>query len=191
MLQKNRFEGDTELIVPPGEPRFFVTRRFNAPARLVWEAWTKPEHLRRWYGNSCCTLEICEMDVRPGGAWRRVLRMTDGTTFGFHGVFRELEYPSRMVFTEIFEPVPDHPSLVTVTLSERDGKTFARLEQRHDSLASRDAHLGAGMETGMRETLDRLDQFLATLCRQSARAHSSTSPSSVADCESSSSLSLK
>ena len=90
MLQKNRFEGDTELIVRPGEPLFIVTRTFNAPARLVWQAWTKPEYMRRWYGNSCMSLEICEMDVRPGGAWRRVLRMTDGTQIGFHGVYEEI-----------------------------------------------------------------------------------------------------
>ncbi len=163
MLQRNRFEGDTELHAPPGEPLFVITRRFNAPARLVWEAWTKPEYMRRWYGNSCCTLELCEMDVRPGGAWRRVLRMPDGAALGFHGAYREVEFPTRMVFTEIFEPVPDHPSVVTVTLSERDGKTFARVEQRHDSVESRDAHLASGMEAGMRETLDRLDAFVSSL----------------------------
>ncbi|HYQ17336.1 MAG TPA: SRPBCC family protein [Polyangiaceae bacterium] len=161
MLQKNRFEGDTELIVPPGEPRFFVTRTFNAPARLVWEAWTKPEYMRRWYGNSCMTLDVCEMDVRPGGAWRRVLRMADGKEIGFHGVYRELDYPNRIVFTEVFEPVPDHPSVVTVQLSERDGKTFVHLEQLHDSVQSRDMHIGSGMEQGMRETLDRLEQFFS------------------------------
>jgi uncharacterized protein YndB with AHSA1/START domain len=163
MLQRNRFEGDTELIAPPGEPRFIVTRRFNAPAKLVWEAWTKPEYMKRWYGNACCTLELCEMDVRPGGAWRRVLRMEDGATIGFHGVYREVEFPTRVVFTEVFEPVPDHPSVVTVTMSERDGKTFVRVEQLHDSVESRDAHLASGMEAGMRETLDRLDEFVSGL----------------------------
>ena len=163
MLQKNRFEGDTELIAKPGEPLFVVTRRFNAPARLVWEAWTKPEYMKRWYGNSCCELAVCEMDVRPGGAWRRVLRMEDGTSIGFHGVFREVEFPNRVVFTEVFEPVPDHPSVVTVTLSERDGKTFVRVEQLHDSVESRDAHLASGMEAGMRETLDRLEDFVSAL----------------------------
>jgi len=163
MLQKNRFEGDTELFAAPGEPLFVITRRFNAPARLVWEAWTRPDYMRRWYGNSCCTLELCEMDVRPGGAWRRVLRMTDGSTVGFHGVFREMEFPTRMVFTEIFDPVPDHPSVVTVTMTERDGQTYVRMEQLHDSVQSRDAHIGAGMEPGMRETLDRLDDFVSAL----------------------------
>jgi uncharacterized protein YndB with AHSA1/START domain len=163
MLQKNRFEGDTELIAKPGEPLFVVTRRFNAPARLIWEAWTKPEYMKRWYGNSCCELELCEMDVRPGGAWRRVLRMQDGTTIGFHGVYREVTYPTRVVFTEVFEPVPDHPSVVTVTLSEQDGKTFVRVEQLHDSVESRDAHIASGMEPGMRETLDRLEAFVSSL----------------------------
>jgi uncharacterized protein YndB with AHSA1/START domain len=162
MLEKNRFEGDTVLIANPGEPLFTVTRTFNAPARLVWEAWTRPEYMMRWFGNSCATLETCEMDVRPGGAWRRVLRMSDGTTIGFHGVYEEMEPPHRIVFTEIFEPVPDHPSVVTVTLSERDGKTFVRVEQLHDSVYSRDMHIGSGMEPGMREALDRLEAFLAS-----------------------------
>jgi uncharacterized protein YndB with AHSA1/START domain len=163
MLQKNRFEGDTELIAKPGEPAFVVTRCFDAPARLVWEAWTKPEYMRRWYGNACCSLEVCEMDVRPGGAWRRVLRMDDGRLIGFHGVYREVEFPTRVVFTEIYEPFPDHPSVVTVTLSERGGKTYVHVEQLHDSVQSRDAHIGSGMEAGMRETLDRLAVFLSEL----------------------------
>ena len=161
MLEKNRFEGDTVLIAHQGEPGFTITRMFNAPARLVYEAWTKPEYMKRWYGNRDSTLELCEMDVRPGGAWRRVLRLPDGNSVGFRGVFKEIEPPLRMVFTEIFEPFPDHPSLVTVTLTERDGKTFAHLQQVHDSVQSRDAHIGAGMEGGMRETLDRLEAFLS------------------------------
>jgi uncharacterized protein YndB with AHSA1/START domain len=163
MLTKNRFEGDTVLSAKPGEPMFTVTRTFNAPARFVWDAWTKPEYMKRWYGNSCSTLEICEMDVRPGGAWRRVLRMQDGSRVGFHGVFKELEPPVRVVFTEVFEPFPEHPSTVTVTMTERDGKTYVRVEQLHQSVASRDAHLASGMEPGMRETLDRLEAFVSAL----------------------------
>jgi len=162
MLEKNRFEGDTVLIAKPGEPSFTVTRTFNAPARFVYEAWTVPELMKRWYGNACMTLEVCEMDVRPGGAWRRILVDKDGKRFGFYGTFREVEVPHRMVFTETFEPFPDHPSTVTVTLMEEGGKTHATLVQLHDSVFSRDAHIGSGMEQGMRETLDRLDSFLAS-----------------------------
>jgi uncharacterized protein YndB with AHSA1/START domain len=163
MLEKNRFDGDTVLVANPGEPSFTITRTFNAPARLVYEAWTKPELMKRWYGMACMTLEVCEMDVRPGGTWRRVLRDQQGNTFGFFGEFKEIDAPQRMVFTETFEPFPEHPSTVTVTLREHDGKTFAKLVQLHDSVASRDAHIGAGMEQGMRETLDRLDAFVSSL----------------------------
>lgn len=163
MLAKNRFEGDAVLIAKPGEPQFTITRTFNAPARLVWEAWTRPEYMMRWYGNSFATLESCEMDVRPGGAWRRLLRTPDGTVVGFRGVFQELEPPLRIVFTEIFDPFPDHPSVVTVTMTERDGKTHVLVEQRHQSVQSRDAHIASGMEPGMRETLDRLDAFVSAL----------------------------
>ena len=180
MLEKNRFAGDTVLVANPGEPHFTITRTFNAPARFVWEAWTKAEYMQRWYGNRFATLESCEMDVRPGGAWRRVLRTPDGNSVGFHGVYKELEPPRRIVFTEIFDPFPEQPSVVTVDMTERDGKTLVVVEQRHQSVQSRDAHIAAGMEPGMRETLDRLDGFVSELAR-SPTPYSSTSPSSVAD----------
>jgi uncharacterized protein YndB with AHSA1/START domain len=162
MQMANRFEGDTVLIARPGEPSFTITRTFNAPARRVYEAWTRPELMKRWYGPCNMTLAECEMDVRPGGAWRRVLRDPAGNRFCFYGIFQELAPPHRVVFTETFEPFPDHPSTVTVTLTERDGKTFAEVVQLHDSVESRDAHVGAGMESGMRETLDRLDDFVSS-----------------------------
>jgi uncharacterized protein YndB with AHSA1/START domain len=162
MLEKSRFEGDTVLIAKPGEPKFTITRTFDAPARLVFEAWTNPEYMKRWYGTSCMTLEVCEMDVRVGGAWRRVLRGNDGSAYGWRGVFLEIKAPEHMVFTEIFDPFPDHPSTVTVTLVEQNGKTHATVVQVHDSVVSRDAHIAAGMEQGMRETLDRLQTFLSS-----------------------------
>ncbi len=160
MLERNRFEGDTVLVANAGEPEFTITRTFNAPARLLFEAWTKPEYMLRWYGNSCMTLDVCEIDLRVGGAWRRVLRGNDGSTYGWRGVFQEINAPERMVYSEIFDPFPDHPSTVTVTLREQNGKTHATVVQLHDSVVSRDAHIAAGMEQGMRETLDRLDAFL-------------------------------
>jgi uncharacterized protein YndB with AHSA1/START domain len=160
MLQKNRFEGDTELTAHPGERTFTVTRTFNAPARLVWEAWTRPEYMMRWFGNSCAKLDLCEMDVRVGGKWRRVLRMDDGKLIGFHGEYLELEPPGYIKFTEVFEPFPDFPSTVTVTLTEQAGKTHVKVVQEHSTVQARDMHLGSGMEPGMRETLDRLQDFL-------------------------------
>jgi uncharacterized protein YndB with AHSA1/START domain len=78
-------------------------------------------------------------------------------------VFKELEPPVLVVFTEVFEPFPEHPSTVTVTMTERDGKTYVRVEQLHQSVASRDAQLASGMEPGMRETLDRLEAFVSAL----------------------------
>jgi uncharacterized protein YndB with AHSA1/START domain len=168
MLQKNRFEGDTELIAHPGERTFTVKRTFNAPARLVWEAWTRPEYMRRWYGNHCSKLEECEMDVRIGGKYRRVLRMDDGKAIGFNGEYLELDPPRYIKFTEIFEPFPDFPSTVTVTLDERDGKTHVVVVQEHSTVQARDMHIGSGMEQGMRETLDQLQEFLSALSSQIA-----------------------
>ena len=162
MLERNSLAGDTTLVANPGEPMFTITRTFNAPPRLVFEAWTKPEYLRRWYGPRRLTLEVCEIDLRVGGAWRRVLRGADGNAVGWYGEFKEIDAPARLVFTEVFEPFPDHPSTVTVSLVAQNGKTKATVVQLHDSVASRDAHIGAGMEQGMRETLERLDEFLAS-----------------------------
>lgn len=159
---ESQSDNETRLVARPGEPMFTITRTFDAPARLVFEAWTTPEYLRRWYGPRRMTLDVCEVDLRVGGAWRRVLRGPDGQAVGWHGQFKEIDAPKRLVFTEIFEPFPDHPSIVTVTLVEHNGKTRATIVQLHDSVASRDAHIGAGMEQGMRETLERLDALLAS-----------------------------
>jgi uncharacterized protein YndB with AHSA1/START domain len=163
MLEKNRFEGDTLLVVPPGQRSFTITRTFNAPRRLVFAACTQPEYVQRWYGTSCMTLTLCEMDVRPGGAWRRVFRGPDGQDHGFRGVYIEITPPERLVFSEIFEPFPDSPSEVTITFEDLGAKTKLQLVQLHASVAARDAHIGSGMESGMRESMDRLSALIDAL----------------------------
>ncbi|XXT21763.1 SRPBCC family protein [Sorangium sp. So ce429] len=141
-----------------------ITRTFAAPRRIVFDAMTKPEHVKRWYGLRSLTMSVCEIDLRVGGRWRYVLRAPDGSEHGFTGVYREIERPERVVSTESYEPLgPGHEMVVTATYDERDGKTMLTSRIVYQSQADRDAHLQSGMEAGMRETFERLEELLPTL----------------------------
>ena len=148
-------KSDTEIV---------LSRVFDAPRRLVFEAMTKPEYVRRWW---CCmdgyTMPVCEIDFRVGGKWRYVMVGADGSEVAFNGEYREIVVPERIVQTEIFEPFPDHPSLCTMTLEERDGKTYYQTLVVHDTKESCDAHLASGMEFGANIALDRLEEVAQSL----------------------------
>jgi len=149
----------------PSDHEIVLTRVFDVPRRLVFEAWTKPEHVKQWYGCSIMTLPICEIDLRVDGTYRYVMRSPDGVDHTMQGVYREITPPARLVYTERYVTTgfesPD--ALVTVTFTEKDGQTTLTSTILHQSKAHRDAHLGAGMETGAAETLDRLAALLAQL----------------------------
>ena len=102
-----------------------MTRLFDAPRQLVFDAMTKPEHVRRWWGciSEDHSVTVCEIDLRVGGAWRFVHRGPEGEYPAFYGVYKEIDAPGRLVYTEIFEPYPDGESLVTQLLTEENGKT--------------------------------------------------------------------
>lgn len=147
-----------------GDKEIILSRVFDAPRRLVYEAMTNPEHVRRWW---CCfegfTMTVCEIDLRVGGKYRYVMVGPDGNEVGFNGVYREIAPAERVVHTEIFEPFPDSPSVVTMTLEERDGKTHYRAHIVHDSREARDAHIASGMEGGANLALDRLEEIARSL----------------------------
>jgi uncharacterized protein YndB with AHSA1/START domain len=146
---------DTEIL---------ISRTFDAPRDLVFEAMTKPEHVRNWYGCAAMSMTTCEIDLRVGGKWRYVLRMPDDTEHGFNGVYREIAPPARLVSTENYEPIgPGHEMLATVTLEEKNGRTKFQNRLAYASKADRDGHLQSGMETGMQESLDRLEQLAASM----------------------------
>jgi uncharacterized protein YndB with AHSA1/START domain len=148
---------DTEIL---------ITRTFDAPRDLVFEAVTQPEHVRRWYG--CASMEVvtCEIDLRVGGKWRYVLRMPDGNNHAFSGEYREITPPSRIVCTENYEPIgPGHEMLATVTLEEKNGRTLFKNRLAYKSKADRDGHLQSGMEGGMQESLSRLEELVVSLAR--------------------------
>ena len=148
----------------PSDREILIERAFNAPRRLVFEALTRPEHVANWYGPRAMTLTSCHIDLRVGGAWRYVVRDPAGNDFAFSGEYIEIVPPERLVCTENFEGIPPgHDYLVTVTLDEQDGKTKLRSHLQYKSPEDRDGHIQSGMESGMRETYDRLAELLATL----------------------------
>jgi uncharacterized protein YndB with AHSA1/START domain len=141
-----------------------ITRSFAAPRRIVFDAITKPEHVRHWYGCEAMQMTVCEIDLRVGGRWRYVLRMPDGSEHGFHGEYREIVVPERIVSTENYEPIgPGHEMTATMTLEEQGGRTTMRNRLVYQSQADRDGHLQSGMESGMRESHERLAATIASL----------------------------
>ena len=155
-----------DIVAEPGKTSFTTTRVVGAPRALVFDAFTKCEHLKRWLGPRALTMVSCESDLRPGGRYRFVLRTPDGTDVGFNGEFREIVRPERVVRTFVFEPVPDAAALETLELEERDGQTTIRTTTVHKTVENRDGHIGSGMEAGMVEGYARLDELLADMRMQ-------------------------
>lgn len=153
----------SSFAADPGRPTIVMTRLFDAPRGLVFEAITRPEHLARWWGPRRTTLVTCEVDLRVGGAYRFVLRTPDGHEAPFSGTYREIAPPSRLVFTERFELVDAPPSVVTVELTEVGVQTRLVLTSTFDSVALRDTVLATGMRAGAEESHDRLGELLDEL----------------------------
>ena len=148
----------------PSDREITLTRLFDAPRRLVFEAMSKPEHVRRWWGilDDQHSVTVCEIDLRVGGAWRFVGRGPRGE-YGFHGVYREIAPPERVVFTEIYDPFPDAESVVTSVLTEEAGKTRLTVTALYPSLDVRDMVLKTGMEKGAAISYDRLEEVAQEL----------------------------
>lgn len=148
----------------PSANEIMLTRVFNAPRALVFEAVTRPEHLVHWWGRTGSTLPVCEVDFRPGGGYRYVERGADGSENGFRGTYREIVPPERVVSTFEWEGLPGHISVDTLTLREQpDGTTLLTSTARFDSVEDRDGMLQSGMEYGAEESYTRLDAYLASL----------------------------
>jgi uncharacterized protein YndB with AHSA1/START domain len=161
-LSASNISGATTLTMP-SDREIVITRVFDAPRRLVFEAISKPEHVTRWWGPKSMAMVSCEMDFRPGGAWRFVKRGPDGNDYGFRGVYREIEPPERIVQTFEFELMPGHVSVETATLEEQNGKTKLTVRCLYQSVEDRDGHYNSGMEAGMKESHDRLAELINTM----------------------------
>lgn len=156
----------TLKVVAQGDTDIVITRTFNAPRRLVFDAYTKPELVRRWlFGPEGWTFKVCDIDLRVGGKYRYVWRKeATGDEMGMGGVFREITPPERLVSTEKFDD-PWYPGegLGTIVLVEQRGKTLLTQTVRYESRAARDAVLQSPMESGLSAGYDRLEELLATL----------------------------
>jgi len=141
----------------------YFERTFDAPRERVWQAFTDPEIVPRWWGKHGTTTVVEEMDVRVGGAWRYVSHADDRDPVAFFGEYLEIDRPGRLVYTEIFEPFPDAASVVTQRLDEEQGKTRLTVTARYDSRQTRDIVLGTGMEKGAAVSYDRLEDVVAAL----------------------------
>jgi uncharacterized protein YndB with AHSA1/START domain len=162
--------GSNELTVTtPSDREIVMIRVFDAPRDLVFEAHSSCEHMSNWWGPRRYEISSCEMDFRPGGAWRIVHRGADGDEHGFRGEFREIVRPERIVWTFEYEGMPGHVSVQTAMFEEHDGKTTLTSTAVFDSREERDGMLESGMESGAAEAMDRLDEYLEVLrARKSA-----------------------
>ena len=141
-----------------------MTRLFDAPRHLVFDAMSKPEHITQWWGNlgPGYSVPVCDVDLREGGAWRFVNRHPKGDAV-FYGVYREIAAPDRVVFTEIYEPFPDAESVVTAVFTEEHGKTRLTATMRYPSVEVRDMVLKTGMARGAGISYDRLEEVASRL----------------------------
>jgi uncharacterized protein YndB with AHSA1/START domain len=155
---------DSFQVTTPSDQEIRLTRLFDAPRHLVFEAMTRPEHVREWWGRlgDGYSVPVCEIDLRVGGKWRFVNRHPGGDAC-FYGEYLDIAPPERVVFTEIFEPYPDAVSVVTSELTEEDGKTRLTATVRYPSMEVRDMVIGTGMARGAGISYDRLEDLVAML----------------------------
>jgi len=151
------------VITLPSDTEILITRAFDAPAELIFKAFTTPELVRQWWGFETSEWLVCEIDLRVGGQWRYVIRERD-MEVGFHGEYHEVDGPHRLVSTEVYEGFPDAGSLNIMTLDEVDGVTTMTTLVQHETQEHRDMQLASGMESGMQVSYDRMED----LVRQSA-----------------------
>ena len=152
----------TLKVATPTDREIVMTRVFDAPRNLVFDALSKPELLKRWFGPHGHSLVVCEVDFTVGGAWRFVVESPDGRRMGMSGVFQEIVPGERTVHTEAFDDYPGD-SVITTVLTEQDGKTTLTATALYESREVRDIVIESGMEHGAAETYDRLADLLPSL----------------------------
>ena len=153
----------TATVSLPADDQILITREFDAPAQLVWKAWTTPEVVRRWWHANRGEMTVAEIDLRIGGTWRYAMVTPEGFEVAFHGEFREIVPNERLVSTEVYEGFPEGEAVDTMTLTEENGRTTLTILVQHSSKANRDAHIESGMEAGLQDALDLLEQAAVSL----------------------------
>jgi uncharacterized protein YndB with AHSA1/START domain len=151
-------------VTLPADDQILITREFDAPRHLVYEAWTTPELVRQWWHANRGEMKVAEIDLRVGGRWRYASVTEDGFEVAFNGEYRELVPNERIVSTEAYEGAPEEGETVnTLTLSEADGRTTATILVQCPSQEVRDAIIESGMEVGMQEAMDELERVAISL----------------------------
>ncbi len=159
----------TATLALPTDEQILITREFDAPRHLVWQAWTTPELVKRWWHANRGRVTVAEIDLRVGGKWRYLAVADDGTEVGFHGVYREIVPNERLISTEVYEGLPEGISqeeggtLNTATFEDNDGRTTVTLLIQTTSKESRDAIIESGMEAGLQDALDLLEEVARSL----------------------------
>jgi uncharacterized protein YndB with AHSA1/START domain len=150
-------------VTLPADDQILITREFDAPRHLVYKAWTTPELVQRWWTAKRGEATVMEIDLRVGGKWRYVMVADGGMEVGFHGEYREIVPDERIVSTEVYEGAPDAESVNLLTLTEADGRTRLELLVQHQTKEHRDMHINSGMEAGLQDALDLLEEVANSL----------------------------
>jgi uncharacterized protein YndB with AHSA1/START domain len=153
----------TATVTLPTDEQILITREFDAPKHLLWQALTTPELVKRWWSGERGEVTSAEIDLRVGGRWRYVMVAHGDLEVAFHGEYLEVEPHDRIVSTEVFEGMPDAQSINTMTLVEADGRTTLTTLVQHQSKEHRDGHVNSGMEGGMQEAFDALERVAVSL----------------------------
>jgi uncharacterized protein YndB with AHSA1/START domain len=168
MIATQQSRKGSATVTTPTDTTILIERAFDAPARKVFKAYTTPELVQRWWGFEASEWLECSIDLREGGTWRYATREQDGSEVAFHGTYREIAAPTRVVHTEVYEGLPDpdpdaSAAVDTVDFLEHDGVTTMRIHVQMPSKEHRDGLLESGMEGGMQVSYDRLEELLATI----------------------------
>ena len=152
-------------VTLPADNQILITREFDAPRHLVFKAYTTPELVRRWWHANRGEMTLCEIDLRVGGKWRYLMTACSGPEVGFHGEYREIVPDERIVSTEVYEGAPDAEALDTVTFTGTGAgdRTTLTILVQHSSRENRDAHINSGMEAGLQDAMDLLEQTANSL----------------------------
>ena len=153
----------TAIVTLPADDQILITREFDAPKHLVYQAWTTPELVRRWWSGERGEMTVCDIDLRVGGTWRYVMTAHGDFEVAFHGEYHEIVPNERIVCTEVYEGMPEAGAVETITFTETGGRTTMTMLVQHETKEHRDGHINSGMEVGMQEALDRLEQVAASL----------------------------
>ena len=153
----------TAVVTLPTDRQIQITREFAAPRQLVYKAYTTPELIRRWWSGDRGEVTSAEVDLRVGGRWRYVMTANGGFEVAFHGEYREIVPDERLVTTEVYEGAPEGEAVVTHTFAEKDGRTTLTILMELPDRETRDAVINSGMEGGMQESMDHLEQVAISL----------------------------